>query len=119
MAISADDVMRLRDRTGAGVMDCKRALTETEGDFDKAAEWLRRQGLITAAKKASRSARDGVIASYIHHGSKLGVLVEVNCETDFVARTEDFTGLARDLAIQVAGMNPEYVDRDQVPADAL
>ena len=119
MAISAEDVMRLRDRTGAGVMDCKRALTESGGDFERAADWLRRQGLITAARKASRSARDGVIASYIHHGSKLGVLVEVNCETDFVARTEDFTGLARDLAIQVAGMNPEYVDRDQVPADVL
>src|SRR5918992_3506536 len=108
MAISAEDVMRLRDRTGAGVMDCKRALTESGGDFERAADWLRRQGLITAARKASRSARDGVIASYIHHGSKLGVLVEVNCETDFVARNDAFREFVKDVAQQIAAANPRY-----------
>ncbi len=117
--IRAEDVKRLREQTGAGIMDCKRALTESNGDFDKAILWLREKGLSTAAKKAGRSAREGIIASYIHHGSRLGVLLELNCETDFVARTDDFQTLARELAMQVAGLSPQYVSRDDVPADAL
>ena len=119
MTISADDVKRLREQTGAGVMDCKRALAENDGDVARAVEWLRRQGLATAAKKSGRTAREGVVTSYIHHGSRLGVLIEVNCETDFVARTPDFQGLARDLAVQVAGMNPQFVSSDQIPAEVL
>ncbi|MEP6680041.1 MAG: translation elongation factor Ts [Chloroflexota bacterium] len=113
--ITADDVKQLRDKTGAGMMDCKRALTETDGDLDRAVAWLRQQGLSTAAKKAGRVAREGVITSYIHHGSRLGVLLELNCETDFVARTDDFQRLARELAMQVAGLAPIYVSRDDVP----
>ncbi len=117
--IGADAVKELRERTGAGFMDCKRALEANEGDVDRAVEWLRRQGLATAAKKSGREAREGIIASYIHHGAKLGVLVEVNCETDFVARTPDFQALARDLAVQIAGLNPRYVSRDDIPPDVL
>ncbi|MFN2484206.1 MAG: translation elongation factor Ts [Candidatus Limnocylindria bacterium] len=117
--ITSEDVKRLREMTGAGVMDCKRALQESGGDLAEAAAWLQRQGLAGAAKKSGRAADDGVIASYIHHGARLGVLVEVNCETDFVARTEDFQGLARELAMQVAGMSPEFVSREDVPAERL
>jgi elongation factor Ts len=117
--IKPEDVKRLRDRTGAGIMDCKRALEESDGDVEKAIAWLREKGLSTAAKKAGRVAREGVIASYIHHGARLGVLLELNCETDFVARTDDFQGLARELAMQVAGLGPLYVSRDDVPADVL
>ncbi|HET6381587.1 MAG TPA: translation elongation factor Ts [candidate division Zixibacteria bacterium] len=117
--IDPQDVKRLREQTGAGVMDCKRALEESGGDFDKAIVWLREKGLATAAKKAGRTAREGVIASYIHHGARLGVLLELNCETDFVARTDDFQQLARDLAMQVAGLAPLYVSREEVPADVL
>jgi elongation factor Ts len=117
--IRAEDVKRLREQTGAGIMDCKRALTESDGDVEKAMLWLREKGLSTAAKKAGRSAREGIIASYIHHGSRLGVLLELNCETDFVARTEDFQALARELAMQVAGLSPLYVSRDDVPAETL
>ena len=117
--IKPEDVKRLRDQTGAGIMDCKRALEESGGDVDKAIAWLREKGLSTAAKKAGRAAREGVIASYIHHGARLGVLVELNCETDFVARTDDFQQLARELAMQVAGLGPLYVSRDDVPADVL
>ncbi len=119
LTIKPEDVKRLREKTGAGIMDCKRALTESGGDYEKAAVWLREKGLSTAAKKAGRVAREGVVASYIHHGSRLGVLLELNCETDFVARTDDFQQLARDLAVQVAGMAPIYVSRDDVPADAV
>ena len=119
LMITADDVKQLRDKTGAGMMDCKRALTETGGDLDKAVAWLREQGLSTAAKKAGRAAREGVITSYIHHGSRLGVLLELNCETDFVARTDDFQQLARELAMQVAGLAPVYVSREDVPADVI
>ena len=119
MTITPQDVKRLRDQTGAGIMDCKRALEENGGDVAKAVEWLRRQGLATAEKKSGRAARDGVVTSYIHHGSRLGVLIEVNCETDFVARTPDFQALARDLAVQVAGMSPQYVSREEIPAAAL
>ena len=113
--IKPEDVKRLREQTGAGIMDCKRALEESGGDYDVAAKWLREKGLSTAAKKAGREAREGIVASYIHHGSRLGVLLELNCETDFVARTDDFQQLARDLAMQIAGMAPEYVSRDDVP----
>jgi elongation factor Ts len=117
--IKPEDVKRLRDKTGAGIMDCKRALEESGGDVEQAIAWLREKGLSTAAKKAGRAAREGVIASYIHHGARLGVLLELNCETDFVARTDDFQGLARELAMQVAGLGPLYVSRDDVPADVL
>jgi elongation factor Ts len=119
LMITADDVKQLRDKTGAGMMDCKRALTESGGDLDKAVAWLREQGLSTAAKKAGRVAREGVITSYIHHGSRLGVLLELNCETDFVARTDDFQQLARELAMQVAGLAPIYVSREDVPAEVI
>ncbi|MDP9244429.1 MAG: translation elongation factor Ts [Chloroflexota bacterium] len=117
--ITADDVKQLRDKTGAGMMDCKRALTESAGDIDKAVAWLREHGLSTAAKKAGRVAREGVVTSYIHHGSRLGVLLELNCETDFVARTDDFKQLARELAMQVAGLAPTYVSREDVPAEVI
>jgi elongation factor Ts len=117
--IRPEDVKRLREQTGAGIMDCKRALEESAGDIDKALAWLREKGLSTAAKKAGRAAREGVIASYIHHGARLGVLLELNCETDFVARTDDFQQLARELAMQVAGLAPSWVSRGDVPADVL
>jgi elongation factor Ts len=117
--IKAEDVKRLRDQTGAGIMDCKQALVESGGDVERAIAWLREKGLSTAAKKAGREAREGVVTSYIHHGSRLGVLLELNCETDFVARTADFQGLARDLAMQVAGLSPLYVAREDVPEDVL
>ncbi len=117
--ITPEDIKRLREQTGAGIMDCKRALTESAGDFDAAILWLRTQGLSTAAKKADREVREGLITSYIHHGSRLGVLLELNCETDFVARTDDFQQLAREIAMQVAGMAPRWVSRDDVPADVI
>src|SRR5215210_26089 len=117
--IKPEDVKRLREATGAGIMDCKRSLEESGGDYDKAVLWLREKGLSTAAKKAGRAAREGIIASYIHHGSRLGVLLELNCETDFVARTDDFQHLARELAMQVAGLGPLYVNRDEIPVDIL
>ena len=119
LMIKPEDVKRLREKTGAGIMDCKRALTESGGDYEKAAVWLREKGLSTAAKKAGRDAREGIISSYIHHGARLGVLLELNCETDFVARTDDFQQLARDLAVQVAGMAPLYIGRENVPADVI
>jgi elongation factor Ts len=119
LMIKPEDVKRLREQTGAGIMDCKRALEESDGDYEKAVLRLREKGLSTAAKKADRAAREGVVASYIHHGSRLGVLIEVNCETDFVARTEDFQQLTRELAMQVAGMAPQYVSREDIPADVL
>lgn len=117
--IKPEDVKQLRDQTGAGMMDCKRALVASDGDAEKAIAWLREQGLSTAAKKAGREAREGVVASYIHHGARLGVLIELNCETDFVARTEDFQTLARELAMQVAGLSPRWVSREEIPADVL
>jgi elongation factor Ts len=117
--IKPEDVKRLREQTGAGIMDCKRALEESSGDVEQAVAWLREKGLSTAAKKAGREAREGVISSYIHHGARLGVLLELNCETDFVARTEDFQQLARELAMQVAGLSPSWVSRDDVPAEVL
>ncbi len=117
--IRPEDVKRLREQTGAGIMDCKRALEESSGDVEKAVAWLREKGLSTAAKKAGREVREGVVASYIHHGARLGVLLELNCETDFVARTDDFQQLARELAMQVAGLAPTWVSRDDVPNEVL
>jgi elongation factor Ts len=117
--ISAELVKELRDRTGAGFMDCKRALTDAGGDLDKATAILRERGLATAAKKSSREAREGLVSSYIHTGGRVGVLIEVNCETDFVARTEEFQKLVKDLAVQVAGLAPLYVDRASIPAAEL
>jgi len=119
MASSAEMVRELRDRTGAGVMDCKAALEASAGDVQGAIEHLRKKGLADAAKKAHRDARDGVVASYIHAGGKIGVLVEVNCETDFVARTDDFQQLVKDVAMQVAAANPLYVAREQVPGNMV
>jgi elongation factor Ts len=113
--ISAELVKELRERTGAGFMDCKRALTEAEGDLEKAAVLLREKGLAAAAKKSDREAREGLVSSYIHTGGRVGVLIEVNCETDFVARTDEFQKLVRDLAVQVAGLAPLYVDADRIP----
>jgi elongation factor Ts len=121
--ISAAQVKRLREMTGAGMMDCKRALTESGGDVERAKDWLREKGMARAAGKASRTANEGMIASYLHGpgGStpKLGVLVEVNCESDFVAKTDDFRELARELALQVAGANPSWVRREDVPAEVI
>jgi elongation factor Ts len=117
--ITADAVRELRDRTGAGMMDCKRALEESGGEVDKAVALLRERGLAAAAKKSSREAREGLISSYIHTGGRVGVLIEVNCETDFVARTDQFQELVRVLAIQVAGLSPRWVDVDQIPAAEL
>ena len=117
--ISAGLVKELRERTGAGFMDCKRALEETDGDIDKAVALLRERGVAAAAKKAGREAREGLVGSYIHTGGKVGVLIEVNCETDFVARTEEFQKLVRDLAMQVAGLSPLYVDADAIPEAEL
>ena len=113
--ISAGLVKELRERTGAGFMDCKQALVAADGDLDKATAILREKGLAAAAKKASREAHEGLISSYIHTGGKVGVLIEVNCETDFVARTDEFQRLVRDLAIQVAGLSPLYVDEEGIP----
>ena len=119
MAADAQTVKDLRDRTGAGVMDCKAALTATQGDLQAAVEYLRKKGLADAQKRAGRDAKEGVVGSYIHGGAKLGVLIEVNCETDFVAKTEAFQELVRDLAMHVAAANPSYVSRDQVPAEII
>jgi elongation factor Ts len=117
--ITAKMVQELREKTGAGMMDCKKALTESGGDFGKAEEFLRKKGLAAAAKKAARVATEGAVASYIHMGGKIGVLVEVNCETDFVARTEGFQQLVKDVAMQVAAAAPLYVRREDVPAEVV
>jgi elongation factor Ts len=114
--VSAGLVRDLRERTGAGMMDCKKALTEVQGDLEKAIVYLREKGLAAAAKRAGRAAADGAVDAYIHAGGKIGVLIEVNCETDFVARTDDFRGLVRELAMQVAAASPRYVRREDVPA---
>ena len=113
--ISAEQVKELRERTGAGFMDCKKALTEADGDMDRAVAILRERGLAAAAKKSSREAREGLVSSYIHTGGRVGVLIEVNCETDFVARTDEFQKLVRDMAVQVAGLAPLYVDQASIP----
>src|SRR5262245_60490301 len=112
-------VKQLRDETGAGLADCQKAVTEAAGDVDKARRILREKGLAKAAKKAGRTATDGAIGSYIHPGAKIGVLIEVNCETDFVAKTDEFQALVKDLAMQVAAAAPRYVSREEVPADEL
>jgi elongation factor Ts len=119
MAISAEQVKQLREATGAGMMECKSALSETAGDFEKALIVLRKKGLAAATKKADRIASEGVVYSYLHPGGQIGVLVELNCETDFVAKTPDFLDLAKDLAMHIAAMNPRYVRREEVPQDVL
>ena len=119
MAITASDVNALRQRTGVGMMDCKKALTEANGDMEKAVEILREKGMATAAKKAGRIAAEGVVDSYIHMGGKVGVLVEVNCETDFVARGDQFKALVHDIALQIAASKPLYVTKEEVPQDVL
>ena len=118
-AITAEAVKRLRELTGAGMMDCKRALTEADGDVDRAVAILRERGLAAAAKKSGREDREGLISSYIHTGGRVGVLIEVNSETDFVARNDRFQELVRALAVQVAGLNPRWVDVDQIPPEEL
>jgi elongation factor Ts len=119
MEVTATSIKDLRERTGAGMADCKKALTETSGDMDKAIDYLRAKGLAKAAKKAGREATEGLVTSYIHAGGRIGVLVEINCETDFVARNEDFIGFTRDVAMQIAAMAPQYVRKEEVPADAI
>jgi elongation factor Ts len=117
--ISAQQVKELRETTGAGMMDCKKALVETNGDMEKAIDYLREKGLAAAAKKSGRIAAEGLVESYIHAGGKIGVMIEVNCETDFVAKTPEFHSFVRDLAMQVAASNPPYLCRDDVPASIL
>lgn len=117
--ITAKMVGDLRAKTGAGLMDCKKALTETGGDEDKAIDILRKKGIASAAKKADRSASDGLVESYIHMGGKVGVLIELNCETDFVAKTDDFKALVRDIAMHIAATSPVCVNREDVPADLI
>jgi elongation factor Ts len=119
MAISADQVKRLRETTGAGMMECKTALEEAAGDFEKAILVLRKKGMAAAVNKADRIASEGVVYSYLHPGGKVGVLVELNCETDFVAKMPEFQELAKDLAMHIAAMGPKYVRREEVPADIL
>jgi len=117
--ITSEMVKDLRVRTGAGMMDCKEALAAVNGDFEKAIDYLRKKGMSAATKRSSKAAKDGTIASYIHMGGKIGVLVEVNCETDFVAKTEDFQVMARDIAMHVAASNPVYVRADEIPPETL
>lgn len=117
--VTAAMVKELRERTGAGMMDCKKALAETSGDMEKAVDFLREKGLAAAAKKAGRVAAEGIVESYIHGGGRIGVLVEVNCETDFVAKTDDFRALVKDIAMQIAASKPEYVRKEDVPAEII
>src|SRR6266478_4378293 len=119
MEISAQLVKQLRERTGAGMMECKKALVETKGDVSEAEVVLRKHGIASAAKKSARTTRQGVIGSYIHAGAQMGVLIEVNCESDFVARTDDFQGLVRDLAMQVAAADPKFIRQEDVTPEAL
>jgi elongation factor Ts len=119
MEISLELVKDLRQRTGAGVVDCKKALQEVKGNVDAAIDYLRRKGLATAAKKAGRIATDGLVSSYIHAGGKMGVLVEVNCETDFVAKTEDFQTFVKNIAMHIAAANPQYIRREEIPPEVL
>jgi elongation factor Ts len=119
MEITAEMVKKLRDLTGAGMMECKKALVEAKGNMDEAVTILRKQGLAQATKKAGRSTNEGLIGHYIHMGGKIGVLVEVNCESDFVARTDDFQNLAREIAMHIAAAKPQYTRREDVPADVL
>lgn len=119
MEVSAAAVKNLREKTGAGMMDCKKALAESGGDLDKAVDYLRQKGLAAASKKASRTASDGAIGAYVHPGGKIGVLVELNCETDFVARTPEFQNLLKDIAMQIAAANPRYLRPEEVPTEDL
>lgn len=119
MATTADDIKRLREETSCGVIDCKKALEEAKGDFGRAKELLRKRGLEMAAKKSDRLAKEGRVEAYIHNGNKIGVVVEVNCETDFVARSEDFCKFTRDVALHIAALNPKYIKKEDVPADVL
>ncbi len=119
MEISIELVKDLRQRTGAGIVDCKTALQEAQGDVDGAIEYLRRKGLATAAKKAGRIATDGLVSSYIHAGGKMGVLAEINCETDFVAKTEDFQTFVKNMAMHIAAANPQYIRREEIPEEVL
>jgi elongation factor Ts len=119
LGISASMVKELRDKTNAGMMDCKEALTASDGNFDKAVDYLRKKGLSAATKRSSRAAKEGVITSYIHMQGKIGVMVEVNCETDFVAKTDDFRAMAKDVAMHVAALNPTYLKSEDVPEEVL
>lgn len=119
MAITMEKIKDLRGRTGAGVLDCKKALKETDGDVEKAVEHLREKGMAAASKKAGRVTAEGLVHSYIHMGGKIGVLLEVNCETDFVAKTDEFQDFVNNIALHIAAMNPEYVSREDIPADVV
>ncbi|MFQ6041448.1 MAG: translation elongation factor Ts [Candidatus Poribacteria bacterium] len=119
MEITAAMVKELRGKTGAGVMDCKKALSETNGDMEDAIRWLREKGIKASERRADRVASEGVVASYIHAGNKVGVLLELNCESDFVARNEEFQRLAKDIAMQVAATNPQYINKEDVPEDVI
>ena len=119
MEISAEKVKELRDKTGSGIMDCKEALKVAGGNFDKAIEYLREKGMSAATKKSSRATKEGAVTSYIHMEGKVGVMVELNCETDFVAKTQDFKTLSKDIAMHIAAMNPSYVKAEDVPADVI
>ena len=119
MEITSGMVKELRDKTGAGMMDCKAALAASGGDFDQAIDFLRKKGMSAATKRSSKAAKDGTIATYVHMGGKIGVMVELNCETDFVAKTEQFQVLAKDIAMQVAATNPTYVNSQDVPAEIM
>lgn len=119
MEITTEMIKELRDATGVGILDCRKALTEANGDFDKAVDYLREKGVATAAKRAGRTASQGIVELYSHGEGRVGVMVEVNCETDFVARGEDFRNLAHEIALQIAAASPQYVTEDEIPADVL
>ncbi len=119
MEITIDMIKTLREKTGAGMMDCKKAMTESGGDMEKAVAWLREKGIASAAKKSGRIAAEGIVDAYIHANGKIGVLIEVNIETDFAARNEKFRAFVRDVAMQIAAMNPKWISRDQVPAEEI
>ena len=119
MQISSEDVKKLRDKTGVGIMDCKNALKECSGDFDKAVEFLRKKGVEVANKRSGRQTSQGTVASYIHLGGKIGVLVEVNCESDFVAKSDNFGGFVKDISMHIAAASPDWITRDEVPKDVL
>jgi len=119
MPVSMDQIKQLRDKTNAGFMDCKQALEDTKGDIDQAVQELRKKGLVVAAKRGGRAAKEGLVSAYIHHGGKVGVLLEVNCETDFVARNEKFQEFVKDVAMQIAAANPQYLAKEDVPAEAI
>ena len=119
MAITAAQVKELREATGVGMMECKKALTECDGNMEKAMEWLRKKGIASAEKKAGRVAAEGIVESYIHMGGRIGVLIEVNCETDFVAKTPEFKSFVRDIAMHIAAANPSFLDRTEVPNETL